>query len=214
MCATHPVGDGWIHPSKSNGAVWFEDDGAGGVASPLEFAQDDTNLVASIYAVVFCTATTPLATLVSAPSEITIENEDFIDALFEDFIDTQKARSFETEFLGQTNSVFINGAESASIAPSANLQLVEFRFTESCKRSDIFIGGKPFHWNRQWRGAIAECLIFGVALDDAQSNAVKRYLSVKYKMRLPTDSDDETVRILRALGIDDGGVFSTMIMVR
>ena len=216
MLVSHPQTVGWGLPVKSGGVVWFSGAGAGAVVSPLEFAFDDTNLVTSVYAVVICEATTPLATLVSVPCEVLIKSDEPVDVFFTKQNDTQTARMFETEFMGLTNSVSINGVATARIVPGMKSQLVEIRFEEPCMRNEIFIGGSAAtpRWQRQWRGGICELLLFDGSLTGAQANAVKRYLSAKCKLSLPTESDDAVIPILRALGIDDGGVFATVVSVK
>ena len=149
-----------------------------------------------------------LATLISAPCGVLIDSDNSVDAFFAEQNDSQTARMFQTEFMGQTNSVSVNGEKSALITPGMKLQLVEIRFGVPCMRSEIFVGGSAAsaHWQRQWRGAICELLFFGESLTDAQANAVRQYLSVRHKLGVPTQHDDAVAPILRALGIEDGGV--------
>jgi hypothetical protein len=164
--------------------------------------------------VVVCGETAPLATLVSAPCPLRFEAGDLAAVFAEQ--DPASSRAFETPFPGWTNGVSVNGSGSAAFSPDWATQLVEVWFESPVPASRFFVGGsivKPA-WKRNWPGGIAEMILLPDAPTEAGRNAILRYLALKYSMKVPTEADGAVQATLSALGIDAGGLFSTVITVR
>ena len=199
--------NGWTLAESFGGAVWFD---GGSAVSPMEFGDGACGSAAFAMAVVECWEGADFATLIDAPTPVRFSKTPWQSP------DPAAAREFEAELAGLTNSIAVNGAARGKIRIGAERQLVEARFGEAAGLDEIFIGGSPAHfaWGRGWRGGIAELILFAGIPSEREINAARRYLAAKHKIAPPTESDSEIVALLAALGIDDFGVFNTVISVR
>ncbi|MCL1910346.1 MAG: hypothetical protein FWG05_05365 [Kiritimatiellaeota bacterium] len=214
--SVHQTTNGWAVAEKrggKNGGVWF-DCNAGGVPSPLGFDRSATNLIAHVFAVVIADETSSLATAISAPCAVRFVEDG--DGSFFSASGSSEERELSDSFRGMGNDVSVNARVGKMIVPGPKPQLVECVFGEPVGMNRLYFGGAPAsnRWGRNWRGAFVEILCFGEALDERRANAVRRYLSVRNGMRLPTESDCETTPILKALGLNHGGAFSTILFVK
>ena len=193
--------------------MWFDGNSATGadVVSPMEFGADEAGVVSHVFAVVECADGADFATLFDAPCPVRFSGDAWSDAA-----SGLSAWELERGLMARTNSIAINGEETFTLRLEARLQLVEARFDEAAALDSFFVGGSPAHssWGRGWRGGIAELILFTRAPSERELNAVRRYLAVKFKIAAQTESDSEIVPLLAALGIDDFGVFNTVISVR
>jgi len=207
----HGASNGWgaatlLAPYGVKGTVAFDDANSNAAPSPMAFGGDIDFPVATIFAVIKCDSPFPLSTLIDAPVDIRLE--------------TMPSWAFQTEQHGNAIQYRVNGVDTPDFSPSSSFQLVEARFiTETGNRPSLqglYLGGSapsPL-WRRNWRGEIAELLLFPFDPSPDERNAVHRYLSVKWGVPAPHWRDDSAPSILRALGIDAGAAFSTAIIVR
>ena len=209
--SAHSATNGWNLPVKFGGVVWF--DGSGAV-SPIEFSAGVTGAVSYVFSVVECADGADFATLFDAPCPVRFDGDIWRDvkSLSAAVADWE----FESELLSQTNSIAINGKEASVMRIVSELQLVEARFDEAVELESFFVGGSPAHqlWSRGWRGGIAELILFSEVPDERVMNAVRRYLAVKFKVAVATESDGGIVQLLAGCGINDDGAFNSVIVVR
>ena len=207
---------GWSAAQKYGGPnVVFFDQTPGGPASPFQFPPGSTNTLRQIVAVVLCEESAGLASLVSAdcPLRFTAYPPDTVF----DPPGPLDARELPDGFREFAAAISVNAQDTNIMKPDlSKLQLLEFTFGADTAAGRVFIGGNAANplWRRDWRGGIAEIVLFPNALSPREANAVRRLMSVKYALRLRTDPDDGIIQVLTNLGMDPSGLFNTTIMVR
>ena len=209
--SVHPATNGWSLATKNGGAVWFHGASVGGGgASPLRIEDSATCFISHAFAVVYCDDAADYSTLLDAPCPVAFEKvTEFDDA-------PAPPRLLTEVMLCNTNAVAVNGEDDLVVSFKPSLQLLEARFDLPCALDEIFLGGSIVSpaWNENWRGGVSELILCHEAPTDAQRNAVRRYLSARHSLRIATQADSGIIATLAAMGIDDFGVFNSVIMVR
>ena len=221
--SAHLATNGWGAAVARGGAVWF-DGGSNGstgragsaVASPLQFADSATNamrVARRIFAVVVCAEAADFSTLIDAPCPVAFEAA-ALDAAESGV--AESVRFFSTNLAGHASSLSVNGEAESEFALGMSSQLVEAEFDAAAPMSRIFIGGSAAvpAWNQNWRGGIRELIFLPEIPSEREAHAVRRYLALKHSMRIPTEADGGVAGVLAAMGIDDHGLFSTVILAR
>ena len=202
MTSVHAATNGWSLAVKDGGAIRFDS----GVSSPLGFPDSATNIIAYAFAVVECPEPSDHATLIDAPCSIR-----FVPRLFDD----GATRFYESQL---TNAVAfsINGTETNGLTAATLPQLVEAAFDSPCALNDIYIGGAPATaaWAQSWGGGISELILLAQPPSEEEQNAIRRYLSIKHGLAVPTESDAGIATLLVSMGIDTGGFFNAVFLVR
>ena len=232
--SAHLATNGWGAAVARGGAVWFDGGSSGSngstgnagstgsaVASPLQFADSATDDSATnamrvakrIFAVVVCAEAADFSTLIDAPCPVAFEAA-ALDAAESGV--AESVRFFSTNLVGHASSLSVNGEAESEFALGMSSQLVEAEFDAAAPMSRIFIGGSAAvpSWNQNWRGGIRELIFLPEIPSEREAQAVRRYLALKHSMRIPTEADGGVAGVLAAMGIDDHGLFSTVILAR
>ena len=201
LTAVHAATNGWVLPEKYGRAVFF----GNSVASPLGFPDSATNTTAYVLAVVENVTPSDLATLIDAPCSIRFLPNPFNDDWF----------LSESQLTNAVN-LFIDGIDTNSFSSAASPQLIEVSFDTPCSLNELYIGGTPATpaWNQNWSGGISELILLTEPPTDRQRNALCRYLSLKYGLNLKTAPDVSIASVLTTLGINAGGTFNSVLLVR
>ena len=209
--SAHSATNGWsLAEKRYDGTVWFRS-ASGAVASPLRLADSATeSTVSYVFAVVSCNEAADYSTLLDAPCPVAFDAV----SVHDDRI--SPPRVLTESLLCNTNSVAVNGDDDVVVEFRQKLQLIEAKFEQPCELNRLFLGGSIVtpEWNENWRGSVEELILCHGALSDAQRNAVRRYLSVKYALGIQTQVESGVVETLDALEIDSFGVFNHAIIVR
>jgi len=209
--------NGWVHvvanrTVKPFGAVSFETT-PGGTPSPFAFDRQATQEVSHAFVVVYADSpSTPMATLISAPTLPLMLEPDTGNSFF----DTPPAsREFIAEFYGETGVVELDGDAPPLLSASPQARLVHCHWETPTPIGKLFVGNSPVNagWKMEWTGSgVAEIILAG-ELGGASINAVKRYVSAAYGIRGISYSDSSASVLLRRLGLDNS-VFGTVTIVR
>ena len=202
MTSVHAATNGWSLAVKEDGMIRF----SSGSASPFGFPDSATNTIAYAFAVVDNAAPSDLDTLFDAPCSIRFIPNPFGDGtafFYESQLDNEVAFS-------------INGMETNGFAATTLPQLVEAVFEAPCALNEIYIGGAPATaaWMQSWGGGVSELILLAEKPSEEEMNAVRRYLSIKYGVAVPTESDAGIAALLVSMGIDTGGLFNAVFLVR
>ena len=116
--------------------------------------------------------------------------------------------------MGSENETSVNNGEAFLVADSKT-KLVVCRWDAPVALSRMFIGGHAgnFRLHRNFAASINEIIL----CDEITENddlCIRRYIAAAYGVRnisVPVDNPAET---LRKLGINDYGVFNSVILVR
>jgi hypothetical protein len=114
-----------------------------------------------------------------------------------------------------TTEIYING-ELTTQAPINQSFIVELSLDEPLNLNNVFIGGSPaaLEWERSWNGDIYEILFVDEDLTEDQYSAIYTYLSIKHKIPVAIELNDNAYAILRALNVSSEPAFTTMILMR
>ena len=203
LTSVHAATNGWVLPEKDGRAIFF----GNSVTSPLGFPDSATNTTAYVLAVAVAENVIPsdLATLIDAPCSIRFLPNPFNDGWF-----------LSESQLTNTVNLFIDGIDTNGFSSAASPQLIEVSFDTPCSLSELYIGGSPATpaWNQNWSGGISELIFLAEPPTDRQRNALCRYLSLKYGLNLKTAPDVNIASVLTTLGINAGGTFNSVLLVR
>jgi len=212
MHSTHEDGEYWTLSEKLGNVVWYGYDGNGRIKSPHEFPNTDSNKVSYIMAIVYVDATAPLMTLVSAPTPLRTEPE--TTSVFRG-TDMQAERNIALSFRGMTNTVHVNGVETAKIKPGTAPVIVECLFdtNKTVLRREIFIGGSAA-FIRPWLGGVKELILLAEPPDERETNALRRYAALRHNIPVKTQADGGVESVLSNMGINSAGLFNTIVLIR
>ena len=201
LTSVHAPTNDWSLAIKEGGSVFFDN----GVSSPLGFPDSATNTTVYVLAVVENVIPSDLATLIDAPCSIRFLPNPFNDDWF----------LSESQLTNAVN-LFIDGIDTNSFSYSALPQLIEVSFDTPCSLNELYIGGSPAtpSWNQNWTGGLSELILLAEHPTDRQRNALCRYLSLKYGLNLKTAPDVSIASVLTTLGINAGGTFNSVFLVR
>ena len=202
LTSVHVATNGWSLATQLDEAVFFDN----GVSSPLGFSDDATNTIAYAFAVAECTEPFDHATLIDAPCSIR-----FMPRCFDD----SETFFYESQ-LTNTVSLSINATETNLFTTAVTPQLVEAAFDSPVPLNEIYVGGTPATaaWAQNWSGGVRELILLADNPTDDELTAVRRYLSLKHSLAIPTESDGAIVSTLNAMGIDSDGLFNSVFLVR
>ena len=201
LTTVHAATNGWVLPEKYGRSVFF----GNSVASPLGFSDSATNTTDYVLAVVENVIPSDLATLIDAPCSIRFLPNPFNDDWF----------LSESQLTNAVN-LFIDGIDTNGFSSAASPQLIEVSFDTPCSLNELYIGGTPAtpSWNQNWTGGLSELILLAEHPTDRQRNALCRYLSLKYGLNLKTAPDVSIASVLTTLGINAGGTFNSVLLVR
>ena len=213
--------NGWIHAVKNvANRVSFTDTSAG-VPTPLGFDASASNLVKSVFMVLVCEESSRLGTVISAPCParfVSHPNETTFNPP-----SPSAARKLTDSFRDKNNVVRVGSQRSGDttiLKPGPIPQLVEVEFLDDdTALSDVFVGGAAANsawlWKRNFKGSFLEIVVVcDTALTPREANCVRRYLSNRYGLKLKTESDENITQILKSLGVNHDGAFTSIILVR
>ncbi len=197
----HPTGHGWTAPSYCGGSIDFLT--ASGVASPLSFPLTETGLVSRVFIVADATDAAFGSTLLDAPCPLRLSSSEE-DAAFH----------FATSSVLSTFGLSIDFAQSTEYTPGPHLY--EIRFDEPCQLNELHIGGNPATpaWNRNWNGSISEIIFTAPTTTETDAEAIRSYLSKKWRIGRYRSGMGDELAALRALGIRVGSVYGSMLIMR
>jgi len=208
--------NGWIRAvvntsPKPHGLVSFATTPQG-TPSPFEFACEATQLVSHAFIIVCADSElTALSTLISAPL-VPLRLKTDADPVFGA---VRASREFATEFRGENSAVEVDGASPPLLSSGIAYRLIHCRWETPQETGRIFLGNSSAspRWGRSWKGSgIAEVILTG-DLDDAEVNAINRYISSVYNIRGISYPDGDIPSIMRRLGLD-GSWFPTMVIIK
>jgi len=206
LMALHGAGNGWAFAEvKQVGKIKTVQFDQGVTA--FAFQHDATNRVAVAYAVVRCETAAEMATLLDAPRNVCVR--------LKSAWNWESTWQWQKEQLGYRAAYRVNGSDTARFDPLPVFQLVEVRFETPPMMRELYVGNaaaSPF-WQRHWRGDIAELLFLTREPTEHEQHAIYNYIRLKWGIPL-TYGKVDTVKILDALGIRRGSLFSTILMVR
>lgn len=202
--AVHPATNGWGAACTDRGGVSFA--GTNGVASPLEFDPATTGAVSRVLVVADCTEARPWSALLDAPVGAALAPRAF---------DWQFARFATSNCLGVV-AVSVDGVAGAAMPTNGTLHLVEVAFPEPVAASELYLGGHPATpaWDRAWRGCVFEALFCFGEPSAADADALRAYLSLRWALGLPFAHPPDIATRLRALGVDPGALYTTILILR
>ena len=210
-----------VPPPERRGRVSFAGGGAS-VPSPMMFTDGGLEgeqggasaslrtpspaPVSAVFAVVRCEAAASLTTLFDTPVDVRLKPKETV----------LPAWAFSEEQNENAAEYRVNGVPTADFKPSPAFQLAEVSFDVPQTLGGIFLGGSVPSpaWKRQWRGEVAEIIIFPSAPSPQERNAVHHYLALKYAIPVAYSGDPATPALLRDIGVATGSIFSTAIIVR
>ena len=205
LSAVHPATNGWVAAFADRGGVSFA--GTNGVASPMEFNNAPTGAVAWVLIVADCTEARPWSALLNAP----------VGAAF-------APRAFEWDLVRFATSTCLGGVEvsvdgtaGAAMPTNGTPHLVEVAFQEPVAADELYLGGHPATpaWDRAWQGRVFEALFFCFGDPSAtDADALRAYLSLRWALGLSFPSAPDIVARLRALGVDPGSLYATILILR
>ena len=197
----HPAGHGWTAPAYCDGSIGFLT--VSGVASPLSFPLMETGLVARAFIVADGTEAAFCSTLLDAPCPLRLMQ-----------LEEDTAFHFATSSVLSTLGLSIDFAPSTDFAPGPHLY--EIRLDEPCQLNELHIGGNPATpaWNRNWNGTVSEVIFTAPTVTETDSEAIRSYLSKKWRIGRYRSGIADELAVLRAIGIRAGGVYGSMLIMR
>ena len=198
----HTSGIGWTAPPHgAGGAIDFAFRGR--AVSPLSFPLSETGLVARAFIVADGAGASFGSTLLDAPCPLRLMQSEEDGA-----------------FLFATSSVLSSAALAIDFAPSTafspGLHVYEMELDEPCPLCDLYIGGCPATptWGRGWNGTVREAIFVSPTATAEEVAVVRSYLSKRWRIgRYRSDVVDE-LAVLKRLGIRQGGVYGSMMLLR
>ena len=176
-----------------------------GIASPLAFAGAASQEVAHVFVVTRVAALDGfLPTLIDmSPRDLRLRRD---------------RDSGAWAFEGSPNCrVSVNGVDTDAFGVSPKFQLVEIDFEPAVGAGGLRLfnsAGRP-EWKRNWRGDVGEVVACTEAPTRAQRQCLLNYFHAKWGV--PAAFDVRGVNVigeLKAMGVDHGGVFATLVIVR
>ena len=204
LSAVHPATNGWGAAFADRGGVSFA--GTNGVASPLEFDPATTGAVSRVLVVADCTEAQPWSALLDAPVGATLAPRAFEWAVM---------RFATSNCLGAV-AVSVDGVAGAAMPTNGTPHLVEVSFPEPVAASELYLGGHPATpaWTRAWRGRVFEALFcFGEPSGD-DADALRAYLSLRWRLGRSFEHPPDIAMRLRALGVNPGALYTTILILR
>ena len=204
LSAVHPATNGWTAAFADRGGVSFV--ATNGVASPFKFDPAPTGAVARVLIVADCTEARPWSALLDAP----------VGAAF-------APRAFEWDLVRFATStclggveVSVDGAAGAAMPTNGTPHLVEVAFQEPVAADELYLGGHPATpaWDRAWQGRVFEALFCFGDPSATDADALRAYLSLRWALGLSFPSAPDIVARLRALGVDPGPLYATILILR
>lgn len=204
LIAVHSGTNGWASAFADRGGVSFA--ATNGVASPLAFDPATTGSVARVLLVADCYEARPWASLLDAPVGAALAPRAF---------DWNVVRFATSNCLG-TVAVSVDGLLGAVMPTNGTPHLVEIAFPSSVPAADLYLGGHPATpaWDRAWRGRVFEALFCFGEPSAADATALRSYLSLRWRLGLDFDSPPDIAARLRALGVDPGALYTTILILR
>ncbi len=198
----HVPGCGWAAPFYGGGES-IDFIAASGVASPLSFALTETGLVSRVFIVADATGVAFCSTLLDAPCPLRLLSSEE-DAAFH----------FATSSVLSTIGLSIDFAQSTEYTPGPHLY--EIRLDEPCQLNELHIGGNPATpaWNRNWNGTVSEVIFTAPPATETDAEAIRSYLSKKWRIGRYRSGMGDELAALRALGIRVGSVYGSMLIMR
>ena len=197
----HPSGHGWTAPSYCGGSIDFLT--ASGVASPLSFPLSETGLVSRAFIVADGMEAEYCTTLLDAPCPLRLMRSEEDGAVH-----------FATSSVLSTVGVSIDFAQTTEYTPGPHLY--EIRFDEPCQLNELHMGGNPATpaWNRNWNGSVGEIIFTAPSTTETDAEAIRSYLSKKWRLGKYRSGIADELAVLRALGIRVGSVYGSMLIMR
>lgn len=204
LSAVHPATNGWTAAFADRGGVSFA--ATNGVASPLEFDLVTTGMVARVLLVADCTEAQAWSALLDAPSGAMLAPRTFA---------WEMVRFVESNCLGAL-AVSVDGVAGAAMPTNGTPHLVEIAFPEPVAMDELYLGGHPATpvWGRSWRGRIFEALFCFGEPSATDADALRSYLSLRWRLGLAFDSPPDIAARLRALGVYPGSLYATILILR
>ena len=202
--AVHPATNGWDAAFAERGGVSFA--GTNGIASPLEFDSVTTGDVARVLIVADCAEARPWSALLDAPVGAAFAPRAF---------PWESVRFASSNCLGVV-AVFVNGVAGAAMPTNGTPHLVEVAFPEPVAASELYLGGHPATpaWDRAWRGRVFEVLFCFGEPSAADADVLRSYLSLRWALGLSCAHPPDIATRLRALGVDPGALYTTILILR
>lgn len=204
LVAVHPSTNGWGSAFADGGGVSFA--ATNGVASPLAFDIGTTGLVARALIVADCAEARPWAALLDAPSGAMLAPRAFAwDAV----------RFASSNCLGAV-AVSVDGLSDAAMPVDGAPHLVEISFPDPVPAPALYLGGHPATpaWNRSWQGRVFDALFCFGEPSVTDADALRSYLSLRWRLALDFDPPPDIAARLRALGVDPGALYATILILR
>lgn len=204
LVTVHPATNGWASAFADRGGVSFA--ATNGIASPLAFNVATTGAVARVLIVADCNEAQPWSALLDAPSGAMLAPRAFAwDAV----------RFASSNCLGAV-AVSVDGLTGAEMPTGGAPHLVEIAFPSSVPAADLYLGGHPATpaWDRAWRGRVFEALFCFGEPSATDAEALRAYLSLRWRLGLDFDSPPAIAARLRALGVDPGALYATILILR
>ena len=197
----HSAGYGWTAPSYCDGSIDFLT--VAGVASPLSFSSSETGLVSCAFIIADGAAASFCSTLLDAPCPL---------RLF--LAEEETSFHFATSSVLSTFELSIDFAPSTDFAPGPHLY--EIHLDEPCQLNELHIGGNPATpaWNRNWNGSVSEIIFTAPSTTETDAEAIRSYLSKKWRIGRYRSGMGDELAALRALGIRVGSVYGSMLIMR
>ena len=197
----HVPGCGWSAPFYGGGSIDFM--AASGVAAPLSFSLTETGLVSRVFIVADVTDAAFCSTLLDAPCPLRLLSSE-----------EEAAFHFATSSVLSTFGLSIDFALSTDFELGPHLY--EVRLDEPCPLNELHIGGNPATpaWNRNWNGSVSEIIFTAPSTTETDAEAIRSYLSKKWRIGRYRSGIADELDVLRALGIRVGSVYGSMLIMR
>ncbi|MBR1836449.1 MAG: hypothetical protein IJ783_04105 [Kiritimatiellae bacterium] len=204
LSAVHAPANGWAAAFADGGGVSF--DATNGVASPLAFDSAVTVPVSRVMIVACCAGAESWASLLDAPTGAALAPRTF----------ARESASFAAGNCLGAVAVSVDGTPGAAMPTDSTPHLVEISFPEPVSAADLYLGGHPASpsWNRSWRGKVHEALFCFGETAAAEDEAIRAYLSLRWRLGLDFDTPPDIAGRLRALGVDPGTAYDTVLILR
>ena len=204
LVSVHPATNGWAAAFADHGGVSFV--ATNSVASPFKFDPAPTGAVARVLIVADCTEARPWSALLDAPVGAA-----FAPRAFE----WDLVRFATSNCLGAV-SVSVDGVAGAAMPTNETPHFIEIAFPEPVAADELYLGGHPATpaWNRAWQGRVFEALFCFGEPSAVDTDALRAYLSLRWALGLSFPSAPDIAARLRALGVDSGPLYATILILR